>query len=176
MKKWMAIVLTVVMIVMVTACGANQNPPADETTANETTVSENVTEASEGAYASEGADMEALAGEYKFYGTYINEQYAIIEELEGTSTTLDADGTGYLNWGEDNKGPVSKWSVENNHIVLEAGISTMTGMIGEGVLLLEVGDEEVSFLECYVREDADLSKMPRISAEEWAEQIAETLE
>ena len=60
--------------------------------------------------------------------------------------------------------------------MLEAGLSTMTGMIGEGVLLLEVGDEEVSFLECYVREDADLSKMPRISAEEWAEQIAETLE
>lgn len=155
------------LTVLCTGCAGGQNA---ETSA--AAVADTSAEAAE----TGEADLSQFAGDYYFYSTYLSDQYVIIEDLEGTCTRLNEDGTGYLEWGEGNSGPISEWSVANNNIKIKAGESTINGVIGYGILLLYIGDPGSELLEYYVTEDADTTDMPRITAEEWAEMIAKTWE
>lgn len=108
--------------------------------------------------------LEKYAGVYSFYSLYLYDTHVISEEFEGTTTTLEANGKGSLNWGEDNKGPISEWTAkEDGSIVIKAGVSTINGKVEDGVMFLELTEDLVT---CYVTEDADTSQMPRVTVDE----------
>ena len=192
-KKTTIIVAAILLVMGICAgCGGQQtgtsNAASPETTIAETTAADTAaaeTTAADTAAAetmaadtaaSGSTDLSQYAGEYVFYGTYLDDYYVTIEDLEGTSTVLDADGTGYLNWGKNNEGPIKEWTADGNDITIKAGISTISGQISDGVMILHIGDPGSEFLECYVTEDADTSQMPRITAEEWAKMIVDSIE
>ena len=155
MKKITGIILVAIAALVLASCGTEQTEAPVETQTNSV------------------VDLSQYAGEYLFYGTKMDDYYVKLDALEGTSTTLNADGTGYINWGESNKGEISDWTVEGNVILITAGETSFTGYIDQGVLLFEVGDVGASFVECYATEDADTSEMPQLTAKEWAAQITE---
>ena len=80
------------------------------------------------------ADAASLAGEYSFFCARfspaylaalfdydgelpdVGEQYVLIPQMEGQTVTLDPGGKGSLDWGEDNRGPISQWSAEGDSV------------------------------------------------------------
>lgn len=96
------------------------------------------------------------AGLYTCLGYYADKQFIVVDELKNWSVTLDKDGTGRLYWGEDNNGPISHWTVEDNTLTIEAGISVIKGAVSEGVMLLNMGDGVVLG---WASSQADFSKL-----------------
>ena len=97
------------------------------------------------------------AGVYTFYAIGIGENYIAAEVMEGRTVTLNADGTGALDWGDDNKGPISEWTLDGEKAVIQAGISTMDATLKDGILSIEIGDNSEKWLGIFVTEDADTS-------------------
>ena len=54
----------------------------------------------------------AMAGKYSFYAMKLGDSLVQIDEMKGYSVTLSADGTGSLDWGENNNGPISEWTAD----------------------------------------------------------------
>ena len=114
--------------------------------------------------------LEKYAGTYTFYSMLLNGQHVIFDEFEGTTTILEANGKGSLDWGEDNKGPISQWTVDdddNGKLTVKAGVATMDVEVHDGIMFIDLGDDMISV---YVTEDADTSSMPRVTIEEFAVQ------
>ena len=107
------------------------------------------------------------AGEYKEYSVIMDGTHLILDGYEDFSVTLAADGTGYLDWGADNQGPISGWSKDGDKVTVKAGVSEMDGSLKDGVLILEMGD---GFALCFAKDGADTSSMPRITLEEYKNQ------
>lgn len=103
-------------------------------------------------------------GEYKGYSLVLDGYYLIWEDLDDFSVTLAADGTGYLDWGEDNRGPISSWTAEGETVEIRAGVSVINGTVKDGVMLLDLED---GFVLCFVKEGADTSAMERITTEQY---------
>ena len=86
------------------------------------------------------ASRESYAGLYSCIGLYRDGQYLADEKFSSWSITLDADGGGVLDWGEDNRGPISEWSVQDGKLVIRAGVSVINGTIADDVMLLDLDD------------------------------------
>ena len=111
------------------------------------------------------------AGEYKEYSVVLDGTHLILDKYENFSVTLNADGTGYLDWGTDNQGPISAWNLEGEKVNIKAGASEITGSLKDGVLLL--GDD---YILCFVKPGANTSSMPRLTPEEYKAQQAAPVE
>lgn len=141
------------------ACGAPAAPAAQATPAPAAPAPETAASA-----VPETAVAVPQAGEYKGYSLILDGHYLIWQDLEDYSVTLEADGTGALDWGEDNRGPVSSWTAEGEKVTIKAGVSVMEGSIRDGVLLLDLEDGMVL---CFVKDGADTSAMERITIEQY---------
>ncbi|WP_405346276.1 hypothetical protein [Ruminococcus sp.] len=93
-----------------------------------------------------------------------------IDEMKGYSVTLSADGTGSLDWGENNNGPISEWTVDGEKLVIKAGISVMNATMKDSVLTIDLSDSDYSMFSVFVSDSADTSSMPVITADEYAAQ------
>lgn len=118
------------------------------------------------------SEAEAAAGKYTFYALRMGGSYVDVKEMEGQSVTLNADGTGALDWGEDNRGPISEWSINGEKLIIKAGVSVMEAVLNDGVLMIDISNDEYSWYTCYVNDKADTSDMKRISVDEYAAKLA----
>jgi hypothetical protein len=108
----------------------------------------------------------AQAGVYTFYALGIGDYYIAADVMKGTTVTLNADGTGALDWGEDNKGPISEWTLDGDKVVLKAGISTMDATLKDGILTVDIGDDGENWYGVFVTEKADTSGYTLLSEDE----------
>ena len=105
---------------------------------------------------------------YLFYATYIGGKYVKTEELEGNSVTLKNDGTGYLDWGDDNKGPISEWTADGENLIIKAGVSEMNATLKGGILTIDLSDEDYDWQVVFIEDAVDTSSMPLITPDELA--------
>ena len=160
MKRIDGIILVTIAAFTLAACGSAQEKDVAADGSSEAAQDSGIT-----------ADLSEDAGEYVFYGTLMDGDFVLLDALEGTTTTLNPDGTGYLDWGEGNQNPITEWRTENGLIIIKSEENSFAGSIKDGVLMVEIGSVNGNFVECYVREDADTSDMPQLTAKEWAEKI-----
>ena len=148
-KRILAVSLALGMLLLLCACGGSAPTPAPTATP----APEN--------------PLARYAGEYRQYSVMLDETHIVMDEYEDYTVTLNEDGTGYLNWGADNQGPVSAWSMDGETLRVKAGVSEMTGSLKDGVMQLDLGD---GFGICFVTPGADTSSMPRVTLEEYRNQ------
>ena len=160
--RMLALLLALCLTAGLCACGAPAAAPASQSAPE--------TAAPAAPAAEEAAAPAPQTGEYKGYSLVLDGHYLIWEDLESYSVTLAADGTGYLDWGEDNRGPISSWTAEGETVEIRAGVSVMNGTIRDGVMLLDL---EEGFVLCFAKEGADTSAMERITAEQYIALTAE---
>ena len=124
------------------------------------------------------ADLSAYAGEYTFVcnvfsAAYMETAFDLAGKVqnipdqcvaqpkwEDQTVTLNADGTGYLFWGEDNQGPIDRWTMDGDRLHFEAGISAFEGSIADGIMLVNF-DEGLS--ACFALSAADTSEIEPLS-------------
>ena len=131
------------------------------------------------------ADLSAYAGTYTFFSTImeggagvpegvnvdpasLEPQYVAPEQMTGWTVTLQADGTGSLYWGENNLGPVSKWSITGDKISLSAGVSNMTGTLRDDLLTLGMGE---GLTVLFAGPKADTSAIHPLTNEEYVDYV-----
>ncbi len=110
------------------------------------------------------------AGTYNYFGFYVDGTYIDGDdpELDPWYVTLKDDGTGYLYFGEDNKGDITEWSGWGDDFTMKAGISVFgdRSFLNDGVLALDFDEYVILF----TTKDADLSKYKVMTADEYSEQ------
>jgi len=146
--KLIALILTVIAVISLCGCASVTNP------------------------APASPEAEAAAGTYTFYALFMDDHYIGLEEFEGRTTTLNADGGGALDWGDDNKGPISEWTIDGEKIVIKAGVSEMNATLKDGILIIDFSDEDMPMSTVFVKDEADTSSMPVISVDEYSELIS----
>ena len=137
MKRTIAILLAVMMLAALCGCGQSGNDPRAE-----------------------------HAGVYTFFAIGIGGNYVDLEDMRGRTVTLNGDGTGALDWGDDNQGPISEWTLDGDKAVIKAGISTMNATLKDGILTIEIGDNSDKWLGVFVTEQADTGGYTLLSEDE----------
>ena len=84
----------------------------------------------------------------------------------GRTVTLETDGTGYLDWGDDNKGPIDWWTMDGEALQFKAGVTIVDGTINNGIMILEMDD---GFYAYFTLPDADTSDISPISVDAYYE-------
>ncbi len=161
-RKIMAFAAAFLMLVSLCACGGNGTAQNKENTAGNAASAEKADTAE--------TDMTVYAREYRFlcglFGAAymdsildyegeaqdIADQYVEYRAMQGSTITLEADGTGYLYWGEENQGKIDTWSVNGNILTFKAGVSEFTGSIEDGIMKVVI---EEGMTLCFVSSDAD---------------------
>ena len=137
MKRTIAILLAVMMLAALCGCGQSGNDPRAE-----------------------------HAGVYTFFAIGIGGNYVDLEDMRGRTVTLNGDGTGALDWGDDNQGPISEWTLDGDKAVIKAGISTMDATLKDGILTVELGVDDEIWEAVFVTEKADTSGYTVLSEDE----------
>ena len=88
----------------------------------------------------EKTDTSSYTDTYTCIGLYLDGHYLSDEDFFHMTTTLNADGSGEIDWGENNFGPISEWSVEDDRLLIKAGLSEIEGRLKDGVMVLDLGD------------------------------------
>ena len=97
--------LALLLVLALAACGGTAEAPAEEEAA--------------------GTDM---AGHYILYGYYNQGDYIYNDIITGY-IDLEKDGTGYLDWGEDNRGPITGWTADGEKLSFQAGVAAISGTV-----------------------------------------------
>ena len=137
MKRTIAILLAVMMLAALCGCAQEVKDPRDEN-----------------------------AGVYTFYAFGINGSYVALEDMKGRTVTLNGDGTGALDWGEDNNGPITEWTLDGEKVVIKAGISTMDATLKDGILTVDISTNGENWEVVFVTEKADTSGYTLLSEDE----------
>ena len=106
---------------------------------------------------------------YTFFAMNMNGYNIEYSEMDGRYVILNDDGTGELDWGDDNSGPISEWTADGEKLVIKAGISEMDATLKDGILSVDVSDEDFTMTIIFAAEGADTSGMKVISQEEFAQ-------
>lgn len=93
----------------------------------------------------------------------VDDQYVDYPTIAGSTVTLNSDGSGYLDFGEDNRGPIDSWSVDGSTLRFQAGVSDFEGSLENGVMTLTIDD---GFALCLALPDADVSAMHIVPLED----------
>ena len=94
----------------------------------------------------------------------IPDQYVDMPEMAGETVTLEADGTGYLYWGEDNQGPIDWWIVDGGALEFQAGVAVIEGTIIDGIMTVELDD---GFWALFALPGADTSGIAPVSIDDY---------
>ena len=137
MKRTIAILLAVMMLAALCGCGQSGNDPRAK-----------------------------HAGVYTFFAIGIGGNYVDLEDMRGRTVTLNGDGTGALDWGDDNQGSISEWTLDGDKAVIKAGISTMDATLKDGILTVELGVDDEIWEAVFVTEKADTSGYTVLSEDE----------
>ena len=109
---------------------------------------------------------------YLFYALDFDGVYVYTDAMEGRSLTLNNDGTGYLDWGDDNQGEISEWTADGDNLVIKAGISEMNATLKDGILTVDLDDGDNNWKVVFFGSTADTSGLIRISAVEYQDMIS----
>ena len=90
------------------------------------------------------------------------------ETMEGATVTLNADGTGALDWGENNRGPIDRWQVDGDVLTFKAGAAEISGTVREGFMTLDIDD---GFRACFAVPGAEPEDMEVMDIMEYAKRI-----
>ena len=182
LKRSMCILLALALMFTLAACGnqtAEPEKPAEETSAEEIPAA---------APESPASDLEQYAGEYTFLcgklsaayvdrmyelgggGKDIPDQYVTMPGMAGETVTLNADGTGYLDWGENNQGPIDWWKMDGDTLEFQAGVSVVNGTIADGLMTLTIDD---GFSACFAATDTDTANVEPITLAEFSSMLLE---
>lgn len=102
--------------------------------------------------------------EYDGEAQDIPDQYVDMPERAGETVTLEADGTGYLYWGEDNQGPIDWWTVDGSALQFQAGAAVIEGTIIDGIMTVELDD---GFWALFALPGADTSGIAPVSIDDY---------
>ncbi|MBO6055139.1 MAG: hypothetical protein J6P31_06415 [Oscillospiraceae bacterium] len=94
----------------------------------------------------------------------IGDQYVEYQAMMGSTVTLNADGTGYLYWGEENQGKIDAWTMKGNSLAFKAGVSQFQGSIQDGIMTVIIED---GFSLCFVSENADPNQIHPMTPEKY---------
>ena len=179
MKRSACILLVLTLVLMLCACGGTAAAPEKPTEAPAPAPAAAPETAPEPA----GAEPETYAGEYAFLcarfsaaymdrmlelggaGNDIPDQYVDMPDMAGETVTLEADGTGYLYWGDNNQGPIDWWKMDGDALQFQAGAAVIDGTIVDGLMTLTIDD---GFAVCFAAPGADTAGVEPISLEEFA--------
>ena len=114
----------------------------------------------------EAAAETSDAGTYKICGVNMEDSIVMLDTLEGYYLELKDGGTGYLYFGDANKGDISSWALDGDKFTMKAGVSEFTGTIKNGILELDLGDGDMI---TFAKEGADTSALEILTMEEYAE-------
>lgn len=123
------------------------------------------------ACSSTNPEAAAAAGTYTYYAILLDGDYVNVTEFAGRTTVLNADGSGAIDWGDDNKGPISQWTIDGEKVVIKAGVSEMNATLKDGILTIEMANDTMPMASVFIKDGADTSSMPLISAEEYAAKL-----
>ena len=140
--------LALLLVLALAACGGTAEAPAEEEAA--------------------GTDM---AGHYILYGYYNQGDYIYNDIITGY-IDLEKDGTGYLDWGEDNRGPITGWTADGEKLSFQAGVAAISGTVKDGVMILDMDD----FSLWLAREDVDVEALDPVASEDYAPAAGEETE
>ena len=121
-----------------------------------------------GAATAESAAM-TPDGKYTSIGLEMDGYIVNGDGLSGWTLDLTKDGAGTLNFGEDNKGPITSWSVDNDKFSMKAGVSDFTGTWENGVLYLNIGSDSEKYVSVFVKEGAAQPSAKVVSLDEYKE-------
>lgn len=119
------------------------------------------------------SDTVDAAGTYTYYAHILDGHYVYLSELEGRTTTLNADGSGALDWGDDNKGPISEWTIDGENVVIKAGVAEMNATLKDGILTIDMDNDTMPISLVCIKEGADTSSIPVMTKEEYAAMFAD---
>ena len=125
------------------------------------------------ACASVNQEAAAAAGTYTYYANILDDYYVDVPVFAGRTTILTADGGGSLDWGDDNRGPISEWTISGEKVVIKAGVAEMNATLKDGVLTIELSNDTVPMSAVFIKDGADTSSMPVITSEEYAAKLAQ---
>ena len=193
MKKWkqsVCMLLVLTLMLTLSACGGTAAPEksAEETPASTPPAAPAATPSEAPAATQEpiAAETEAYAGTYSFFcarfsATYVDrmyelgavdedipDQYVAMPDMAGQTVTLEADGTGFLYWGENNQGPINWWKMDGDALQFQAGVAVIEGTIIGGLMTLTIDE---GFTVCFAAEGADTSGIVPITLEEFASML-----
>ena len=162
-KQWLSLLLAAALLCALCACGGKAAPAASEPEAPSADTAAYAGEYTYfccllgAAYLAEAFDLEEQSGD-------IPEQYVLLPDMEDNTVTLDADGTGYLYWGDDNQGPIDWWTMDADALRFQAGVSVFDGTIEDGFMTVEIG-EGLSL--CLTAPGTDTSGIKPLSLDEY---------
>lgn len=113
---------------------------------------------------------DSVAGTYKICGVNMDDAIVTLDTLDGYYLELKDGGSGYLYFGEDNKGDISSWALDGDKFTMKAGVSDFTGTIRKGILELDLGNDNVL---TFARDDADTSALDILTMDEYVEKLKE---
>jgi len=166
MKKfWKHVLLTGLPVLMMLSAGcgsSTQTSSAAGTAEAETAQPAGGSSAAQ--TESAAPETAGTAGKYTAQGLVRDDYVITTDSLEGYYLELEEGGSGYLYFGEDNKGPITSWEENSGTFTMKAGVSDFKGTLKDGLLSLDLGDNLVI---CFAAEGTDTSGLNRITAEEY---------
>ena len=183
-KRSLYILLMLTLLLTLCACGgtkAEPEKPVRETPA--ATPAETTREPTPEPVVTE---QEANAGEYTFLcarfsaaymdrmyelggaGSDLPDQYVAMPDMVGETVTLEADGSGYLYWGDNNQGPIDWWKMDGDALQFQAGVAVIDGTIADGLMTLTIDD---GFSALFAAPGADTSGVEPITLGEFASML-----
>ena len=154
MKKYLNLLIKLLAVtslsVSLAACGTSTSEETPKESAEDSPVTEAVSKLTD-------------AGTYKAVGVKLDDYIVESDSTKGYTIELTEDGAGNLNFGEDNKGPITSWD-NSGSFTMKAGVSDFTGTLKDGILYLDLGD---GIVICFAQDNADLSTLKVISMDEY---------
>lgn len=98
----------------------------------------------------------------------IGDGYVTYEAMEGAAVTLNADGTGALDWGENNRGPIDWWHVDGDMLTFRAGAAEISGTVRDGFMTLDIED---GFRACFAVPGSEPDDLEVMDIMEYAKRI-----
>ena len=161
MKKYLNLLIKLLAVtslsVSLAACGTSTPEETPKESAEDSSVTEAVSKLTD-------------AGTYKAVGVKLDDYIVESDSTKGYTIELTEDGAGNLNFGEDNKGPITSWD-NSGSFTMKAGVSDFTGTLKDGILYLDLGD---GIVICFAQDNADLSTLKVISMDEY-KKLADTV-
>ena len=154
MKKYFSLFIKFLAItglsVSLAACGTGKSEETPKESAGDSPAAEAVSKLTD-------------AGTSKAVGVKLDDYLVESDSTKGYTIELTEDGAGNLNFGEDNKGPITSWD-NSGSFTMKAGVSDFTGTLKDGILYLDLGD---GIVICFAQDNADRSNLNVISMDEY---------
>lgn len=112
--------------------------------------------------------MDALFIERGCMANAVEKTYVLPDIMRDYTITLNADGTGYLFWGEGNQGPVDWWTLDGEALQFKAGVAVFDGSIVDGFMTVS---SEPGFELYFSLPGATVPELSPVSMDEYLDML-----